>query len=192
MACSSFRNGSTSDGVVAGVAAGEEDMIQAWAFFVKLFMHFQFGLALGFVGQFKCRGRPNPVIHVVFPAYFAHFDAHFPGRNLEMRAWLIVFMERNTFHCIAAENCQIADVLVELCDGPGIVSIGGGSVPELVPADRVGGRRGYIYRPGEFYKCLIQFQNASANTPVPNSTPRASAPITQTVLFAPIVSVTIR
>ena len=158
--------------VVARIASGHEDRVQARQFLIEGFLGGQF--RGGAAGKRGFDGRPEAVIHVVVRANAAQLDVHLLRRGGEMRAGA-GGQGVDVFYRVRAEHDKIADVL--LVDGlvPGVAGVVRIAIAELVPADRVGRGRRDVRGSGEDGAAGPAFEGAQERSRTEQSAARIVA-----------------
>ena len=120
--------------VLAGVAAGDEDGVEPFAGFVKrILLGQEFLLAL-WVWQLDLNGHPDPVVQIILFAQVGKAQVHLVAGQLEVGRRVVV-LEGDIFDAVGSEDRQLAEVLVELGDSPGIPTVSPGPIPNLMAAD---------------------------------------------------------
>ena len=99
------------------------------------------------------RRASRPSNQAVAGADLGHRAIHLAARDLHQRI-LAVVLERDVLNAVDAEQRELADVLLELRDGPGVPGVRGRTIPELVAADRVRRRAGDVERRVELERAL--------------------------------------
>ena len=120
--------------VLAGVAAGDEDGVEPFAGIVKrILLGQEFLLAL-WVWQLDLNGHPDPVVQIILFAQVGKAQVHLVAGQLEVGRRVVV-LEGDIFDAVGSEDRQLAEVLVELGNSPGIPTVSPGPIPNLMAAD---------------------------------------------------------
>ena len=126
--------------VIAGVAAGQEDRIESRQVGKHRVERLERLRPPCRILQIEVRRCPQPVLDVVLLADGAEASIHRLARDRHQRADAGV-LERDVLDGVAAEQRDLADVLVELRVGPAVVGVRVMAVAELMAADGVPRRR---------------------------------------------------
>lgn len=97
------------------------------------------GLVLGEQGgafrgirEVNGRGGPHPVGDTIFFTEGSQGAVHHVACHLHVRT--VVILEGDVLHGVHAEEREFADVLIVLCDGPGVVGVRRRAVTQLMAA----------------------------------------------------------
>ena len=141
------------------------------------------------VGVIPVHGRiPDPHVEPVLIGQARHAGHHLQLRQWEMGAVAgVVRARRDELDGVAAEDGQVAIILLPLREVPGVVAIGLRSIAQLMAAQWIRGGRGNAELAIEL-DFVGGHSQARNSLPTPNSTPRESFPSTNTAVSLAVVA----
>src|SRR5262245_27358598 len=136
---------------VAGVAAGDQDRVNARQLFEDLAPFIQSELDCFRIAVIPIERRiPNPYVQPIFIA-----DARYADHRVDLWQWKmrtvggVIGTRRNQLNGVRAKDGQVAYVLLPHRQRPAVVGIGLRAIAELMPAQRVFRRRNDVEAVGQ-------------------------------------------